>query len=280
MHTAPGWREPWSFADSGTPSGPPSSVAAILPERPGDPQRRNQSGMMMTVVGEIPAILKTLEQVRQVAATDSTVLLLGENRHRQGALCHAPSMHNARRSRRALVRVRTAAPFTDTSSRASCSATRRAPSPAPSSDKAGRFERRRPRDHLPRRDRRAVAGRCRSSCCACCRSGSSSPWAAPQRIRSTCASSPPRNRELEQRWRSRRVPRGPVLSAQRHSPSRCRRCASASKTSRCSSTTSSASSPGRPSGKRLDPVRRQLAALQRYAGRATSASCGTSSSGR
>jgi formate hydrogenlyase transcriptional activator len=104
MHTAPGWRERWSFPDSGTPSGPLTSVAAVLPERAGDPQRRNQSGMMMTVVGESTAILKTLEQVRQVAATDSTVLLLGETGTGKELFANALHAQSAR-SQRSMVRV-------------------------------------------------------------------------------------------------------------------------------------------------------------------------------
>jgi len=60
--------------------------------------------MMMTVVGESTAILKTLEQVRQVAATDSTVLLLGETGTGKELFANALHAQSARRQR-AMVRV-------------------------------------------------------------------------------------------------------------------------------------------------------------------------------
>ena len=84
------------------------------------------------------------------------------------------------------------------------------------------------RHAVPRRDRRAAAARCRSSCCACCRSASSSAWAARETIKVDVRVVAATNRDLEQHDRGGRVPRGPLLPAQRRSRSTCRRCASAS----------------------------------------------------
>ena len=71
------------------------------------------------------------------------------------------------------------------------------------------------RHAVPRRDRRADARRCRSSCCACSRSASSSGSAARQTSRSTCASSPPPTATSRRLIAAGRVPRGPLLPAQR-----------------------------------------------------------------
>ena len=55
----------------------------------------------------------------------------------------------------------------------------------------GRIEEAERRHAVPGRDRRLLARRSRSSCCASCRSASSSAWAATTRSRPTCGSSPP-----------------------------------------------------------------------------------------
>ena len=85
----------------------------------------------------------------------------------------APST-STRRARRARSCRQLRGDPRDASSRASCSATSGARSPAPSQRKEGRFERAARRHAVPRRDRRAAARRCRSSCCACCRRARSS----------------------------------------------------------------------------------------------------------
>ena len=277
MHTPSGWREPWSFPDSGTPSGPLPSVAAVLPERAGDPQRRNQSGMMMTVVGEMTAILKTLEQLQQVAATDSTVLLLGETG--TGKELFATHIHasSARRGR-PMVRVNCSA-IPATLIESELFGREKGAFTGALARQIGRFEL---ADHstifldeigdLPSEvqvkllrvlEERQIE-----------RLGSPKPIRVDVRIIAAT------HRNLEQRIADGSVPRRPVLPAQRLSRSRCRRCASASKTSRCSSGASSTSS-RRPSASGLTrSPRRTWWRCSGTPGRATSASCATSSSGR
>ena len=109
---------------------------------------------------------------------------------------------------------------------ASCSATRRARSPAPSTQ-GGQVRAGRGRHHLPRRDLddgRAHAGQ---------------PPARARVVRATCASAARRSARPTCAWSRRptatsstmvrggQLPRGPLLPAQHPSASSCRRCASA-----------------------------------------------------
>jgi formate hydrogenlyase transcriptional activator len=75
-----------------------------LPDpRSGGPELPEPSGVT-AVVGESAAVRKALEQVRQVAATDSTVLLLGETG--TGKELFATALHSqSARHRRAMIRV-------------------------------------------------------------------------------------------------------------------------------------------------------------------------------
>ena len=79
----------------------------------------------------------------------------------------------------------------------------------------GQARDRRRRHGVPGRDRRALARRCRPSCCACCRSASSSASAAPSRssvdVRLVAAT----NRDLESGHRGRRLPPRSVLPPER-----------------------------------------------------------------
>jgi len=140
------------------------------------------------IVGDSPALREVLARVEQVAQTSSTVLLRGETGTGKEMVARAIHINSAREAR-PFVRVNCAAlapgvleselfghekgAFTGAAGR-----------------RLGRFE-------------LATAARCfstrsatcrptsRSSCCACCKSASSSGLAARRRSRSTCASCRP-----------------------------------------------------------------------------------------
>ena len=110
--------------------------------------------------------------------------------------------------------------------------------------RAGRLHRRRrPADRALRAGRRRHAAsstrsascrsRCRPSCCACCRSGSSSAWAAPAPSPCDVRVIAATNRDLRRAGRRGPLPRGPLLPAERVPACGCRRCASGARTSRC-----------------------------------------------
>ena len=141
----------------------------------------------------------------------------------------APSTSTAR-ARRARSCASTARRWRPACSSPSCSATRRAPSPARSRGASAASSW--PTAARCSSTRSATCrSTCRSSCCACCRSASSSAWAAPRRSRSTCASS--------RRPTAISSSRSPPASFARisttgstSSRSCCRRCASGPATSR------------------------------------------------
>ena len=81
------------------------------------------------------------------------------------------------------------------------------------------------RHAVPRRDRRDLAWRRRSSSCASCRSASSSASAATRRSRSTCASSP-RRTAISRRWSPQAQFREDLFYRLNVITLECRRCAS------------------------------------------------------
>ena len=179
-----------------------------------------------------------LDKVRKVADSEATVLVLGES----------GTGKELRRARDPLQQPARRAPVRGDQlrrdprgrcSRASCSATCAARSPARSATGAGCFAAGRRRHALPRRDRRHAARACRPSCCACCRSARSDAWAASAhraRRRADRRRDQPGPRRDDAR---EALPRRTCTSGSRSSTSRCRRCASGARTSRCWSATSS-----------------------------------------
>ncbi len=230
------------------------------------------------MLGRSPLLVQVREEIAQVAATDSTVLIGGETG--TGKELVARAIHAASR-----------APRRGRSSRINCAALPREPRRERAvRPREGRVHRRDPaapgplragrrRHAVPRRGRRAAARHCRPSCCACCRSASSSASAARATCASTCASSPRPTATSPAEVEAGRVPRRPVLPPRRV-PCSCRRCASGPRTSLCYWSTSRGSpragSAGRSKGSSPDSLRER----RRTPGQATSASSRTSSSAR
>ena len=189
------------------------------------------------LIGNSGPMRRVYEQVAQVVGTGATVLIRGESGTGKELIAHALHHHSPRAGR----------PFV----RVNCAAL---PETLVESELFG-YE----RGAVHRRRRRAgragsswpTAARssstrsasCRSpprpSCCACSRSASSSGVGGTQHGAGRRArSSRPPTRTWSRRSRTRRVPGGPLLPAQRRSRSACRRSASGSRTT-CSWPTTS-----------------------------------------
>ena len=142
------------------------------------------------IVGQSPAMARVLEQVDQVAATDSTVLLLGETG--TGKELFATQIHelSARRGRPHGPRQLRGDPGDADRERAVRPREGRVYRRAGAADRPLRAGRPARRSSSTRSA--TCRRRFRSSCCACSRSGRSSGWKPASRFASTRESSRPR----------------------------------------------------------------------------------------
>ena len=139
---------------------------------------REESGRY-EMVGQGPAMQRLYHLIQRAAPSEGRVLVTGENG--TGKELVARALHRtSRRERRALRRSSTARRCRTSSSRASCSATRRAPSPARSRARRGKFELAARRHPVPRRDRRHAAHHAGEAPARAAGGRSSSGWAAPR----------------------------------------------------------------------------------------------------
>ena len=138
------------------------------------------------IIGDSAAIRRVLQTVATAAPTRATVLLQGESG--TGKELFARAIHDASDRRDGPFIKLNCAALPEGLSRARCSATRRARSPARSSASRARSSGRTAARCCSTRSARC-ASTFRPSCCACCRSRSSSASAGRSPSRSTCASS-------------------------------------------------------------------------------------------
>ena len=230
------------------------------------------------LVGQNPRDAAALPGDRAGGANDHDGADHGRERHRARSSSRAPSTTRARGATG--LRRRQLRGDPRDLSRPSCSATRRAPSPAPSRASAGSSSWPHggtlfldeigdiPLGAAGQAPARPAGARVRAR----------RRHATPSR--STCALIAATNRDLRRRCADGALPRGPLLPPERGPPRRAAAARAAATTSRCSSTTSSrASASG--TAQRIEGVTPEThgRCCRATAGRATSASCRTSSSG-
>ena len=159
-------------------------------------RRLREDGRFGRLVGTSREMRKIYHVIEQAAPTTASVLIIGESGTGQGAGGPDRSTSSARAPSRPSSRS-TAPPFPRRCSRASCSATRRARSPAPTSGGPGCFELADGGHPLPRRDRRDDAGDA-GEAAARPAGAALPPGRRPQRAAtSTSASSPPPTATVE-----------------------------------------------------------------------------------
>ena len=213
----------------GRPGAPPVAPAAA--ER-GAASRTSSAPTRCTAWwASCPAMREVFERVRKVAATDATVLILGESG--TGKELVARAVHDREPPpRRGRSSPSTAPPSPRRSSSPSCSATRKAPSPAPRTATIGLVEAAdggtlfldEIGELSPRR-----AGR---SCCASCRRARFERVGAHRsRSRSTCGSSPRPTATSPTMSKSGQFRERPLLPPARGRRSAFRRSARAARTS-------------------------------------------------
>ena len=232
-------------ADARQRAWPCGAVELLLPSSGGDRRwTENQylgreghehvgAGM---IVGRSAAIQRVLDQVCQVAATDSTVLLLGETG--TGKELFATQIHEASARRgRAMVRVNCAA-IPSALIESELFGREKGAFTGALAKQIGRFEAGGPLDDVPRRDRRPAARRS-GEAAAGARGAAARAARQPEACvgqRENHRGDPPQPRGTHC---ARCIPAGPVLSSQRLSDSGAAAARSDRRHSRCSSGASS-----------------------------------------
>src|SRR4051812_12390239 len=190
------------------------------------------------LVGESPAIRAVYGVIEKVADTPSTVLITGESGTGKELIARALHEFSSRREG-PFIKINCAA-IPKTLMESELFGYEKGAFTGAVGAKPGRFELATGGPCSSTRSGRS-RWRCRSSCCASCRSRSSSGWEGSRPSRSTCGWWRPPTGTCTRRWRRRRSARTSTTGST-SSPSTCRRCASGERTSRCWWGTSSPSS--------------------------------------
>ena len=146
------------------------------------------------------------ELVERVSPGEISVLILGETGVGKEVMAEEVHRHSPRRDK-ALSAPQLRGPVGDRCSRASCSATSAARSPAPHQAKAGLLETAAGRHRVPRRDRRAADGDAGQAAARARGASGAGASAASSRARSTSASWPPPTATSRRRSRAARSAR-------------------------------------------------------------------------
>ena len=210
------------------------------------------------IVAADPRMLEVLETVQKVAPTSATVMIYGESG--TGKELVARAIHRLSTARHQAVRVGHApARCPRRCWRASCSATRRAPSPARCTAKPGRFELANG-GTLFLDEIGDITPAVQVKLLRVLQERTFERLGGTRTIEVDVRVVAATNRDLQQLIADGDVPRGPLLPAQRRADRRCRRCASGRATSRGWSRTSWRSST--PARRRIAPE--ALQALSEY----------------
>ena len=187
-------------------------------------QQRVAARTFEGMLGTSPRMQEVFAAIRKVATTDAPGARdrarTAPARSWRRAPSTGPAPGPAGRSSRS-----TAARSPRASSRASCSGTRRARSPAPTSSARAASSSAARRDALPRRDRRAPGAAAGQAAALPAGAHGSSGSAGASRSRSTCASSPPRTATSKTAIARGAASARTSTTASAWSRSRCRRCA-------------------------------------------------------
>ena len=137
------------------------------------------------MIGSGPAMQRVVQMIEKVAPTDATVLVRGPSGTGKELVARALHRNSPRRDR-PLVTINCAALQEYACWRASCSATRKAPSPGRMQAKPGLIRGGRRRHAVHRRSRRDGSRACRRSCCGCWKTATIAGSAAPRSVTPTC----------------------------------------------------------------------------------------------
>ena len=182
------------------------------------------------IIGRSRPMLDVFRLVETVCRTNSTILITGESGTGKELVARAMHTQSLRRDK-PFVAVNCGA-LPETLLESELFGHVRGAFTGADTNKKGLVEVADRRHDVPRRDRRDERRRCRSSSCACCRSGSTAGSAAPRKSAANIRVIAATNRDLADPGGGRRSSARTCSTASTSSRSGCRRCASGRATCR------------------------------------------------